>query len=110
MRQITQQAAQAFKNGTRFSKDNTTVSMDDNVVRMYLHGNLIAEWELNKTLRVTLAGWGTPTTRERVNGLLTELGIDAGYHQCKHTQRWTDSSGEREVSASDWIEVENTSA
>ena len=67
-RQITEQAVNAFNNNKNFNLSNTTVSADCTGTRMYLFGNLIAE-KVGNRIRVTLAGWNTPTTRERLNGL-----------------------------------------
>ena len=36
---------------------------------VYLHGNRIAWREPNGDICMTLAGWGTTTTRDRLNGL-----------------------------------------
>mgnify|MGYP001593570892 CR=1 FL=1 len=38
------------------------------------HGNMIAYYE-GGALNITLCGWNTPTTRERLNTLLSELGM-----------------------------------
>ena len=76
MRKITQDAARAFKQGKNFSRDNTRVEVkkdlrfpDDNVTQLYLHGHCIAEQTVN-SLHISLCGWPTMTTRERLNGLL----------------------------------------
>lgn len=73
MKQITEDACQAFNAGYNFTRSNTEVlvSMADEgkrVVSLFLHGNLIAmkNW---RGLHVTTAGWNTLTTRERLNGL-----------------------------------------
>ena len=90
MRKITQDAARAFKQGKNFSRDNTLVlcEVDWNnkpVKQLFLHGHLIAE-ESNKRLRISLCGWPTMTTRERLNGLLETLNIQKGLYQSKHEQ------------------------
>lgn len=107
MRKITEAASNAFKAGRNFSSGNTTVTFESEEIRMYLHGNLIA-WRAHDTLdrvNVSLAGWGTPTTRERVNGLLTVMGSRAGYYQRDYGQRFCDANGDRDVDPSEWIEV-----
>lgn len=84
MRKITRESVNKFFAGENFSKDNTIVKatnfMTENLksVKMYLHGNLIAEriTDLeNNTLelRITHAGWTTNTTKERLNGILDYL-------------------------------------
>lgn len=68
MKQITKEVVRAFNNNENFSLSNTTVKADCTGTRMYLFGNLIAE-KVGNRIRVTLAGWNTNTTRERLNGL-----------------------------------------
>ena len=73
MRKITREAAEAFCRRKPLSKSNTTVTVTDDAVAMYLHGNLIAVQNLHDAsyiLTVTDAGWRTATTKERLNGLL----------------------------------------
>ena len=78
MRQITREAAAAFEAGQPFKKSNTEVVVGNDYVVMYLHGNAIAKLHGGCDLEVTLAGWGTPTTRERLNGL---NGVSANQHK-----------------------------
>ena len=71
MRKITKEAVNAFMNDEKYSKANTEV----NGQGYFLHGNKIAEFQSlfkddgNKNINITLAGWNTNTTRERLNGL-----------------------------------------
>lgn len=70
MRKITQEAVSAFLEGRKYSKDNTTVTNEG----LFLHSNKIAEYtsiyqDCGKAINITLAGWNTNTTRERLNGL-----------------------------------------
>lgn len=71
MRKITKEAVKAFYGDYKFSSGNTTV----NDFGYFLHGNKIAEHNSlfnndgNKLINITLAGWNTNTTRERLNGL-----------------------------------------
>ena len=78
MRQVTRDASRAFINGTKFKRDNTQVIVRNNGdVALLLHGNPIAIREQGRPLGETvlsLCGWNTPTTRERLNGLLELLG------------------------------------
>ena len=117
MRKISELAGLAFRHGKNFNRDNTRVevrtTMAGTSTTMYLHGHMIAERQSHmhgsSSVAVTLAGWGTPTTRERVNGLLLTLGTMAGFHQSKHCQFFTDAeNGEREVESSDWITTKTT--
>ena len=69
MRKITKQAVEAFMNGKAFKSGNTEVSPGYNEsFSMLLHGNLIANKHQNG-ISVSLAGWNTKTTRERLNGI-----------------------------------------
>ena len=71
MRKITEEISTAFLGSRRLYKDNTTT--DGSEIR--LHGNLIAYWSTDSTVAVTLAGWNSITTRERLNGLLELMGL-----------------------------------
>ena len=78
MRQVTRDASRAFINGKQFKRGNTRVVLRDNGnIALLLHGNTIAVRTLGRPLGETvlsLCGWNTPTTRERLNGLLELLG------------------------------------
>tara|TARA_R100000353_G_scaffold54154_2_gene43327 strand:- start:1322 stop:1702 length:381 start_codon:yes stop_codon:yes gene_type:complete len=76
MRKITQDAIAAFENGEDFQRGNTKVRIHRSPNQMIwgnqkvllLHGNLIAKDEMMDGFCITLSGWNTPTTRERLNG------------------------------------------
>lgn len=71
MRKITEKSIKAFMNAERFKESNTEVEVLPNVTILRLFGNEIA-YRYNdplRTLSVTTAGWNTPTTFERLNGL-----------------------------------------
>lgn len=70
MRKITEQATVAFRNGYSFKLNNTQVKVTEKGSEMYLHGNLIAYTE-SVSLCLSHCGWETPTTKERLNGLLS---------------------------------------
>jgi len=113
MRKITKESAKAFVNFEPYKKDNTEVSYYYNYrdrvelpVRcalLYLHGNCIAEIYQDgkeimltdnyddfvggkKRVKIDLCGWHTPTTRERINGILDALGYDFRIAQRNHEQ------------------------
>lgn len=67
MRKITELMAQAFIDGHVRRQGNTETTAAQ---ELRLHGNSIA-WIYNRTLYLTLAGYPTPTTRERLNGVLS---------------------------------------
>lgn len=77
MRKITQRVIGAFLAGRSVRMQNS--STDGR--RLFLHGNLIAKKTEDGKIAVTLAGWPTPTTRERLNGL---PGVNV--HQKDHEQ------------------------
>ena len=112
MRKISRLAARAFIEGREFHRDNTSVRIEQRTPedshpnrRLYLHGNLIAEYTNAKGLRITLAGWGTPTTRERLHTLLKEMGKDEGVWQHKFDQYYGTDIHNRVISSTEWITV-----
>lgn len=76
MKKVTETIANAFAQGSKKSLGNTMT--DGNAV--FLHGNKIAEWRENG-LCMSLAGWNTVTTRERLNGIAQVLGLKVGFTQ-----------------------------
>lgn len=56
-----------------FNKDNTKVVVGSNQTTMFLHGNAIARKASDGTIEVSLAGWNTNTTKERLRGIVYEL-------------------------------------
>mgnify|MGYP003652679481 FL=1 len=123
MRKITKLAARAFIEGREFRRDNTSVVIAQTgyggVKRLLLHGNIIAIQDLfsntrdpskslmrtKGNLQITLAGWPTTTTRERLNGLLTELGKREGIWQHKHEQYYGTHEDNIEINSNEWITV-----
>lgn len=63
---------EAFKAGLKKKVGNDET--DGKVI--YLHKNPIVRREYNGDILVSNAGWGTMTTRDRINGVLRSLGID----------------------------------
>ena len=97
MRQVTRDACTAFMQGTPFKRSNTKVVVGDGIVSMYLFGNKISERsEHGSGFRITMAGWGTPTTRERLSGL---PGVRISQH--KYDQYL---NGE-EIRENEWYEI-----
>lgn len=69
-RQITVESCTAFMSARKMSKQNMLVVVENLVVKMYLHGNLIAKREIgSNSIQITNAGWFSTTTKERLNGL-----------------------------------------
>lgn len=96
MRKITKEFAIALKNNVRKADGNTTCTGTS----VFLHGNEIAR-VMNGRLEISLAGWPTVTTRERLNGILAEFGCWQRVSQIKGNQ-WL---GERIISETAWISV-----
>ena len=109
MRKITKESSEAFVNFEQFKKSNTEVKITsspknllhlyrppypDEIAKFYLHGNCIAEVTRktlpecfgSKSTEIDLCGWHTPTTRERINGILDALGYDFRIAQRNHEQ------------------------
>src|SRR4051812_8122015 len=66
MRKVTQSIASAFKAGQ--AKRNGSTHTDGQT--LFLHGHPIAR-KVSGRLEISLAGWVTATTCERVNGVLS---------------------------------------
>lgn len=81
MRQITRDISQAFVKGKSKRVRNTETYGQ----RVLLHGNPIV-WRHGRDLVFTLGGWGTPTTRDRINGIFRTMGIDACLYQHNYDQ------------------------
>ena len=75
MRKIEEEMIQAVKSRTIWSKDNTMVIIDNDLLSVWLHGNKIA-WETTQGDYISLCGWNTVTTRSRLNALRGVMGSD----------------------------------
>lgn len=84
MRKTTRTVATAFINGKSCKVNNT----ESTGSVLYLHDNAIAR-HCNGRVQVSLAGWNTVTTRERVNGVLTLIQSDYGVSQKDGAPRLT---------------------
>jgi|TARA_R110000765_G_scaffold119767_1_gene214932 hypothetical protein len=76
MRKITKDSVNAFMNAQKFSQSNMQVEVLPNVTILKYHGNSIA-FRYNDpkgTIAITNCGWGSPTTKERLNGVLYKAG------------------------------------
>ena len=78
MKQITSSAVEALQNQHDFNLDNTRVGTINDwaltITKMFLHGNLIAEYTTQvftkNDLFIYSAWWETNTTKERLNWIL----------------------------------------
>ena len=77
MRKIETQMIAAVKGDKNWTKDNTSVIIEDGVSKVYLHGNLIAEVD-DESIKLYDGGWQTTTTKSRLNALLSEFGYTCG--------------------------------
>ena len=89
MRTVTKNAIKAFLNGKncrlggrQFYTGTVNTEIKDGV--MYLHENAIAKL-INGELYVSFAGWGSVTTRERLEGF-KYFGFNISVSQYKHEQ------------------------
>jgi hypothetical protein len=102
MRKITEQAVSAFLSGRPFHQANMVCQPEtDGRVFMYLHGNRIACRYADGTIKGTLAGWPTVTTRDRLNGLARAVD-GVGVYQRNHEQ-YTDTG--EPLDADDWYTI-----
>jgi hypothetical protein len=90
MRKVTELIKKAFEQGTSLKIGNTRTDGTS----VFLHGNEIVKRENSGLVIATLAGWNTPTTRERVNGI-TGLGI--------HQKNFKPMLNGSEIDSFDWI-------
>ena len=95
-RQITKQAQQAFRENRNFKLSNTEVHADCTGTYMYLFGNLIAR-KVGERVQVTLAGWDTLTTRERLHNLTENCKLS-------HIKGKSYIQG-KEISTTEWVQV-----
>ena len=101
MRKVTRDAVGAFLAGGSDSFGNT----HSDGRSLFLHGNRIAEIRDDGSVWATLAGWGTPTTRERLNGvcsLLEHFGVFPSFFgQSDFAQFW----GGAEIGTHEWVQL-----
>lgn len=104
MRQETQKIAKAFAKGERAKAART----ETDGVHVWLHGNMIAK-RYDGKVSMTLAGWNTNTTRDRLNGIAHAIGADVSFCQrnfaavlrFKQDGEWQ----ERKIAPREWVTV-----
>jgi hypothetical protein len=87
MRKITVSAVSAFFAGVPFSSGNTAVTVNSSLqcTSMLLHGHIIAvRYPTTGHIYISDGGWQTNTTKERLNGILENVGITGA---CKIGQK-----------------------
>jgi hypothetical protein len=90
MRKVTEQIKKAFQQGKSLKAGNTRT--DGQTV--WLHGNAIVKRDADGLVRWSLAGWNTPTTRERVNGIANAGVCQVNFEPILNGQ---------EINSSDWF-------
>ena len=81
MRKVEKQMVAAIQQRYACDLGNTVVSAEGNAVKVYLHGNLIADLQETPagwSGAVTFAGWPTRTTASRINAVLSGIGSTNG--------------------------------
>ena len=109
MRQITKQATSALRDGHTFKLANTAVTSFDGRHCMFLHGHIIAARRHDvPAISLSLCGWNTPTTRERLNGIAQAYGLPVRFCQRNHAAwvREIDTGREYEIDPSDVLTFE----
>jgi len=103
---ISSNAARAFVQGKRFSKSNTSVRVNiDGSIEMRLWDNLIAKHTAEDGTQATMAGWGTATTRARLNAITNALGMRGGFWQHKGDQYYGTPEDNRTISTREWVQI-----
>ena len=86
MRKIERLMNAAISESKDWKNANTEVVNIDDVSKVYLHGNLIAEVDDNG-IKLYDGGWQSNTTKSRLNAILTEHGI-AGEGVFQKNYQW----------------------
>lgn len=100
MKTITKRIAESFQAGKPLAISNTHTDGKS----VWLFGNQIATKRDGK-VHVTLAGWVTATTVERVNGILRIIGSTASFSRTKGKAMLWRGLDKSEVNPSQWIEA-----
>lgn len=72
MRQITENAYNAFNSKKRFKLNNTEVRIKDDVTYLILHGNKIVKKD-ELGIHICNGGWNSVTTRERLSPFVNRI-------------------------------------
>lgn len=107
MRKIEEQMQDAVRTKRNWTNGNTSVVQAPHVrvIEINLHGNMVGKI-VDNTLRVTLAGWNTPTTRSRVNALCKLVSSRAGVSTKQGQARFTGPDGSMvNIGDNEWVEV-----
>ena len=72
MRKVEKQMCEAIQDNKNWNGRNTSVITEDNVSKVYLHGNKIAEVG-DDFVTVFDGGWQSVTTKSRLNAIINEF-------------------------------------
>ena len=72
MRKIEALMNTAIKGNKNWSNSNTSVTTEDGISTVYLHGNKIAE-VADAFVRIFDGGWQSNTTKSRLNAIINEF-------------------------------------
>ena len=72
MRKVEKQMCEAIQDNKNWNGSNTSVITEDNVSKVYLHGNKIAEVG-DDFVTVFDGGWQSVTTKSRLNAIINEF-------------------------------------
>jgi hypothetical protein len=100
MRNITRQVVAAFVEGRRKSSGNTRTDGRT----LLLHGNEIARRGTVREVEINLAGWDTPTTRDRLRGLGVWVGFQL-YREGGQTWLVDGRAGRYAMPSEGWVGV-----
>ena len=90
MRKIETEMNSAVLTRRNFSKANTSVSINDRIAEVRLHGNLIARVGDN-FVQILDGGWQSVTTKSRLNALLSDVTPDGSVFQKDYTWYYNSS-------------------
>jgi len=72
MRKIESQMCSAIQSNKNWTSGNTSVITEDNISKVYLHGNQIATID-DDSMTIYDGGWQSVTTKSRLNALCGEF-------------------------------------
>lgn len=102
MRGVTSAAVLAFMEVRPMQRDNTAVTVEGRIVRMWLHGSCIAR-RRGTRVEINPCGYLTKTTLDRLRGLVQVFG--ARLWLDKKRLFLSDDNGEREIEADEWTVI-----